>query len=383
MKKIFITLGLSLCISYSFSQHAEAVIPQQEINSITKTKSNTNNKALWDIQFSFNTTSAAVGDVGMAAIAYFNNEFWVSRWASDTLYRFSSTGVLLSEFTISGLSGTRSLTTDGTYLYAGTASSTIYRIDPSLQQLAPPHIASSSSVTARFCTYDPTLDSGNGGFWIGNFSTDIVAISMAGTVLSTIPAATHGLTGMYGAAIDNNTPGGPYLWIFNQGGTNSSQLVALELPSGTPSTTYDHDVFPDVSTTHSLSSALAGGAFFTSNFVSGKNSVICLLQGTPNNVAVVYEIATPVGINELSDSKDFLIYPNPAKNNIQLDFTNLNEDFDKLTIIDISGKTVLTQSISNNDANMNIDVSSLTNGIYTISIISNEQVLHQKMTINK
>jgi hypothetical protein len=220
-------------------------------------------------------------------------------------------------------------------------------------------------------------------FWIGNFSTDIVAISMAGAVLSTIPAATHGLTGMYGAAIDNNTPGGPYLWIFNQGGTNNSQLVALELPAGTASTTYNHDVYPDVSTTHSLTSGLAGGAFITTNFVSGTVSVMCLLQGTPNNVAVVYEIATIVGVDELSDSKDFLVYPNPSKNNIQLNFTNLNEDFNKLTIVDISGKTVLTQSISNNNANLNIDVSSLPNGIYTISIISNEQVLHQKITINK
>lgn len=383
MKKIFITLGLSLCISYSFSQHAEAVIPQQELNNVTEAKSSTNDKALWDVQFSFNATSAAAGDNGMAAVAFFNNEFWVSRWASDTIYRFSSTGVLISEFIISGLTGTRSLTTDGTYLYAGTASTTIYRIDPSLQQLAPPHVTSSSSVTARFCTYDATLNSGNGGFWIGNFSTDIVAISMSGTVLSTIPAATHGLTGMYGAAIDNNTPGGPYLWIFNQGGTNNSQLVAIELPSGNPSTTYNHDVFPDVSSTHSLSSALAGGAFLTTNFVSGKVSVMCLLQGTPSNVVVVYEIATIVGINELSDSKDFLVYPNPTKNNIQIDFTTINEDFKELTILDISGKTVYTQSIGNNNTNLNIDVSSLPDGIYTISIRSDKQVLHQKITISK
>lgn len=383
MKKIFITLGLSLCITYSFSQHSEAVTSQQEINTSTETKSNTNDKALWDVQFSFDATSAAAGDAGMAAVAFYNNEFWVSRWGSDTVYRFSSTGVLISEFTISGLSGTRSFTTDGTYLYAGTASTTIYRIDPSLQQLAPPHITSSSSVTARFCTYDPTLNSGNGGFWIGNFSTDIVAISMSGAVLSTIPAATHGLTGMYGAAIDNNTPGGPYLWIFNQGGTNSSQLVALELPSGTPSTTYNHDVFPDINTTHSLTSGLAGGAFFTSNFVSGKNSVMCLVQGSPSNVVVVYEIATTVGINELSNSNDLIIFPNPAKNNIQINLSNFDDNFNEVIILDISGKAVLSHSISNNDANLNIDVSSLSNGIYTISIISNEQVLHQKITISK
>lgn len=383
MKKIFIALVLSTCISYSFAQHAEDVAPQQENNTTPAIKTNSNNKALWDVQLSFNATSAAAGDVGMAAIAFFNNEFWVSRWASDTVYRFSSTGVLISEFTISGLSGTRSFTTDGTYLYAGTASTTIYRIDPSLQQLAPPHITSSSSVTARFCTYDPTLNSGNGGFWIGNFSTDIVAISMSGAVLSTIPAATHGFSGMYGAAIDNETVGGPYLWVFDQGGSNDVQLTALNLPAGTPSSTYNHDVFPDVSTTHSLTSAIAGGAFFTKNFVSGKSSIMCLLQGTPNNVVVVYEIGTTVGINELAESEGFTVYPNPTNNYIHLDLTNLSENFNELTLTDVSGKIVLNQSIVINNTPLSLDVNNLPNGIYTISIISNKQVLHKKITISK
>lgn len=383
MKKIFIALVLSTCISYSFAQHAEDVAPQQENNTTPAIKTNSNNKALWDVQLSFNATSAAAGDVGMAAIAFFNNEFWVSRWVSDTVYRFSSTGVLISEFTISGLSGTRSFTTDGTYLYAGTASTTIYRIDPSLQQLAPPHITSSSSVTARFCTYDPTLNSGNGGFWIGNFSTDIVAISMSGAVLSTIPAATHGFSGMYGAAIDNETVGGPYLWVFDQGGSNDVQLTALNLPAGTPSSTYNHDVFPDVSTTHSLTSAIAGGAFFTKNFVSGKSSIMCLLQGTPNNVVVVYEIGTTVGINELAESEGFTVYPNPTNNYIHLDLTNLSENFNELTLTDVSGKIVLNQSIVINNTPLSLDVNNLPNGIYTISIISNKQVLHKKITISK
>src|SRR5690606_19843770 len=87
-------------------------------------------KALWDIQFSHNVTAAAAGDVGMAASVFFNNEFWVSRWASDTIYRFDTLGALVSEFVISGLSGTRSFTTDGTYIYAGNNTNTIYRIDP-------------------------------------------------------------------------------------------------------------------------------------------------------------------------------------------------------------------------------------------------------------
>jgi hypothetical protein len=249
-------------------------------------------KALWDIQFNYDVTTAASGDVGMAAALFFNNEFWVSRWASDTIYRFDASGVLISEFVISGLSGTRSFTTDGIYLYAGTSSNTIYRIDPSLQQLAPPHITSSASVTARFCTFDATLNAGAGGFWIGNFNTDIVAIDMTGNVLSTVLVTTHGLSGMYGAAVDNLTTGGPYLWVFNQGGANNMELTQLQLPSGTP-TGLSHDVMSDVGTAQSLTSGLAGGAFISNEIVSGKVTLGGLAQGTPNNILFGYELTEP------------------------------------------------------------------------------------------
>jgi hypothetical protein len=225
----------------------------------------------------------------MAGVAFINNEYWVSRWASDTMYRFSAAGVMLEEFVIAGLSGTRSITTDGTYLYMGTASNTIYRVDPTTKTLAPPNITSAATSQARFLTYDATLNSGAGGFWHGNFNTDIDAINMSGAVLTTIPAATHTLTGMYGAAIDNVSTGGPYLWIFHQGGTNGTQLTALQLPAGTP-TIYDHDVFSDISSTYSLVTAIAGGLFLTDQINSGELSLVCLAQGDPDNVVVAYEV---------------------------------------------------------------------------------------------
>lgn len=247
-------------------------------------------KALWDIQFNFNLTDSAAGDVGMAAAIYFNNEFWVSRWASDTLYRFDMNGSMISEFTIAGLSGVRSLTTDGTYLYAGNNSTTVYRIDPGTATLSAPNITVPAA--ARFCTYDPMLDSGNGGFWIGNFSTDILGVNMSGTTVSTIPAATHGLTGMYGAAIDNFTTGGPYLWIFDQGGASATQLVQLGLPSGSQ-TGLIHDVMSDVGLAQGLSSGLSGGCFISDQIVSGQVTIGGIIQGTPDNILFGYELTAP------------------------------------------------------------------------------------------
>lgn len=251
-------------------------------------------RALWDVQLSANLTDTAQGDAGMAAAYYFepNDEFWVSRWQSDTLYRFDSNGSLLQEFVVPGLIGTRAFTSDGTFLYAATASNTIFRINPNTQQLAPPHIAHNTTVTSRHCSYDAQADNGNGGFWVGNFNTDIVLIDMNGTPLVTIPTATHGLSGMYGSAIDYLSTGGPYLWVFHQGGTSQAVIDRLQLPAGTP-TGVTRDVLADFGTTFSLASGLAGGLFITDDLVPGENTIGGLLQGNPNNILFAYELSDP------------------------------------------------------------------------------------------
>lgn len=255
-------------------------------------------KVLWDIQFSADVTTASNGSNGQAAVAFFNNEIWTSKWASDTIIRFTNTGTLISKFVIAGLSGTRAITTDGVNLYMVNNTNTIYVVNPGTQTVSTT-ITSAAALTSRFLTYDPTLNSGAGGFWTGNFNTDIVAISMTGAVLSIIPASTHTLTGMYGAAVDNVTSGGPYLWVFHQGGTNSTQMTGVQLPGGTP-TVYTRDVYTDVSVTYSLSSGLAGGAFFSSAFVPGQNSLMGLVQGTPNNVLVVYDTEITSAVEDVA-----------------------------------------------------------------------------------
>jgi Secretion system C-terminal sorting domain len=252
--------------------------------------------ALWSVQLDANITANA-SSVGCAAGQYVKNaqipagEFWVSKWQSDTLMRFSNTGTLLQKFQIPGLTGTRSLAFDGTYLYAGANTTTIYRIDPVTKTLAPPHINSGSANSVRHCSYDPTLNSGAGGFWVGNFGTDIDAISMSGTVLTSIPSSSHGLTGMYGSAYDPYTSGGPYLWIFDQSGANTTQIQRITIATGATSPLASHNTFPDFATSNSLTSGLAGGLFVTDQFVSGQFTIGGVIQGTPNNVLFAYELA--------------------------------------------------------------------------------------------
>jgi len=70
-----------------------------------------------------------------------------------------------------------------------------------------------------------------------------------------------------------------------------------------------------------------------------------------------------VGINNLTHTtKDFTLYPNPTINIINI---KLEQTINTLTIIDISGKTVLTQ-FNLSEGTHQLNVSELTNGLYFI-----------------
>jgi hypothetical protein len=79
---------------------------------------------------------------------------------------------------------------------------------------------------------------------------------------------------MYGSAYDGFTAGGPYLWVFDQSGTNTSQIERITLATGATYGLASHDVFTDFSGTNSLTSGLAGGLFITDQLVSGQFSIL-------------------------------------------------------------------------------------------------------------
>jgi hypothetical protein len=246
-------------------------------------------EALWDVQFNYDATAAVpTATGGMAGVTHIGTEFWVSKWGSDTLYRFSNAGAWLETVLIPGLSGVRSMTWDGTFIYASNNTATISKINPATKTVVGTITAPISQV--RMISYDPTLASGAGGLYIANFNTDITIINMSGTTLGVIAAATHTLTGMYGCAYDPYSSGGPFLWVFAQSGTPSNVMLhQLQLPGGTP-TGIVHDAMSDVGA--AVSGGLAGGMFVSNSLVAGKNTIGGLMQGAPN-LLFGYELADP------------------------------------------------------------------------------------------
>ncbi len=243
-------------------------------------------EAQWDLQFEY-SVSDSVNYFSNAGAFWTGTEFWVSKWNSDTLARLDSVGSLIEIFTIPGVAGVRSITSDGNNLFLGTANATITEVNATTKTVVSTITITGAGATigSRFLTYDPTLDSGNGGFYIGNFTSDIAVLSKTGATLSTIPQATHGRTGMYGAAYDGISAGGPYLWVFEQPTSPSNAIISqLELPGGT-FTGVSFNVASDLG----LNGALAGGLFITSGLVAGENTIGGLAQGTPN-VLFGYEL---------------------------------------------------------------------------------------------
>lgn len=323
-------------------------------------------KALWDVVLSADLTTPAGGSVGQAGVIFINNEVWTSMWGSDTIVRFTPTGTFIDKIQIPGVTGTRSMTTNGANIYIGANSNTIYEVSPITLAMTGT-ITSAASVASRFLTYDATLDGGAGGFWTGNFDTDIFAISMTGAVLSSIPAATHTLTGMYGAAFDNTNLGGPYLWVFHQAGANSTQMTVLNLTTGAP-TTHTRDVYTDVSATYSLSSGLAGGAFFIGG-PAPVPTILALIQGTPVNVLVAYEAQLPSNIgleeNELSST---VVYPIPASDLVTVELGQEIAEAGTVSILDANGRIVLTQNFEKGVSTLSVELKGLQTGTYLLNV---------------
>lgn len=88
--------------------------------------------------------------------------------------------------------------------------------------------------------------------------------------------------------------------------------------------------------------------------------------------------AVAAGINKVADLDNLIrIYPNPASENFEIAYKVNNEELD-LAIHDVTGKLVLTQAATNNS---NVDVSSLPEGVYNVTIKTKAGLLNKRIII--
>lgn len=312
MERKFLLTLFVLLLSAVLTSTATAQDYELSPNTATAT-SPQNVNAMWDMQLSIdlNTVTGAAGNAGAE---FDGTYFYSTRWGSNLIHKYDTDGNLVEEFSIPGVSGLRDLAFDGTYMYGGAAANTIYKMDFTTKTLVG---TISSPVAVRFIAYDDENDA----FWCGNWGDNPTLVSRTG---STIASFSTGLTSQYGAAYDNVTAGGPYLWIFDQGGgvcPGSLMIIQYNIASGT-ATGVSHDACDN------LTDGIAGGLFSTVDFVSGKFSIGGVMQSNSglDDTFFVFEVGDAGGTTIISISQAI---------------EDLNNDF----IPDHLGDTVTVQGV--------------------------------------
>ena len=84
------------------------------------------------------------------------------------------------------------------------------------------------------------------------------------------------------------------------------------------------------------------------------------------------------GINDVA-TVNIKVYPNPANDRVLVSFNN--EKVNKLNIINLQGKTILTKEIQEKTKQIDLEISNLKEGIYFIELILDDNRKHRKKLI--
>ena len=91
-----------------------------------------------------------------------------------------------------------------------------------------------------------------------------------------------------------------------------------------------------------------------------------------------------VGISSLQSTKNnYSVYPNPASSDITLQTITKSKSDLKLEIFNTNGTKIKTQKLDANNTEQQIDISTLNNGLYFITISNNIEVWVEKLVVQK
>jgi len=268
------------------------IAQSNQFSSLSLTQPGNNVQALWDVNISFDPTDQT-SIFGWAGVVYAKGRFFCSKWnGADTLAIFDSTGTFEDILTIPGIGAVRGMTFDGTYIWAGNNTRNVQVIDPVTFTKVRQHTVPTAVGNVRWITFNPEGNNGAGSFFVGNFESAIFQVrkpaanvtSMAS--INNIPAATHGLTGMYGMAYEANGPDSRF-WAFDQGQPESAAVVVQLNAEGIP-TGIKRDVDLDAP---AGAGGSAGGIFLANLSDFPGKTLVCLNQG---GGVVGYDIRLPV-----------------------------------------------------------------------------------------
>lgn len=94
-------------------------------------------------------------------------------------------------------------------------------------------------------------------------------------------------------------------------------------------------------------------------------------------------VSTGVSSNNLEAGLN--VYPNPAINDLYINYVNANVQSDvEVTVVDLSGRVVYTENIANNgngEFAKNIDISTFAKGVYIVKVKADNEIVNKKIVI--
>jgi len=278
IKLFAVMISLFWCVSLVAQQ--KSLDPTVDASPYQNSGTITGEDVIWDVLFTIDVTAIS-GAAGNAGAEFANGMYYTTRWNSNLIHEYDMTGALVREFSVPGVSGLRDLAYDGTYFYGGASTSTIYQMDFG----ATPTLIGSFNVTGGITVRNIAYDSGADGFWCGNWDDPVTLFDRSGNQLDQIAT---GLDSQYGSAYDNVSPGGPFLWVFDQNAGVEAHVHQFDIASGT-ATGVTHNAGPDATDP----TIIAGGLWTSTDHTPGFLVMGGLGQGVPDEL-IVWEIA-PAG----------------------------------------------------------------------------------------
>ena len=286
----------------------------------------------WKIQFQTTVTPAFYMPTGMVSDGQY---LYTGSAGKAMLYKVGFDHKLIDSTAISGLSKSSSAQAyvtgcafDGTYIYLVNGNAAIYRLNAARNAVE--QTISLSGASPYAVTYAPDADNGNGGFYVTSPNDNIIKLfSRSGSLLKTIPVATHGYSGqLWGLAYDTLSAGGPYLYALNR---YPQDIIRIDPKTGKANASI-HTVGNDVT---SWANYYAYGIYIQPKMVEGKDVLGVFFM---SRYHIGYDLST---VNILPDEGVHAESTNMKK------FQKVNDPMTVTALFTSAGKHALTSYVFN------------------------------------
>lgn len=332
------------------------------------------------------TTTSSVSYV--CASQNFNLSNSGSTLASGITYQWQSSADNVNWTNIGGATNTS---------YSGTQSSdTYYRLAVSCGS----NTGYSNSVLITMgLYYNCYCNTGLGGSCAGNA---IDSISITGTTLANFATGCADNAGpnysVYPASGNTTatlTAGTTYDLVTVTQGDNVTSIWIDYDHSGT----FDPNEWKQISTTSTANQAITTQLTIPANALGGPTGMrlrtritgftndstsACLSMGSGEIEDYIIDIANPTLVNSVKTIKEVMVYPNPAKDMVNIVFENKTSSSISVRLMAINGQEIWNDNLNNFSGTYQktIDMKGLSNGIYTLQIVTDKETIVKKVVLN-